>query len=139
MSENILKITSCKSQISKLEGYVSEIKQRFHIQEKQYPDILISLTEAVNNAIIHGNCNDTAKCVDIICAYHSDRLTFTISDEGKGFDPNTIKDPLALENIDLEGGRGVFIMKTLCDNVKYFDEGRTVEMTFKLNSSVQKH
>lgn len=112
-----------------------QIKQQFEIQEDQYPDILISLTEAVNNAIIHGNCNDQGKCVDIMCTYQQSKLTFTISDEGSGFDPNAVKNPLAEENIDCEGGRGVFIMKTLSDQVKYTNDGSTVEMIFNLNKN----
>ena len=132
MSVHTLKITSCKSQITKLESYVAQIKQQFDINEEQYPDILISLTEAVNNAIIHGNRNNTDKCVDILCNCNDGVLTFKISDEGAGFNPNQIKDPLAEENLDQEGGRGVFIMNTLCDGVKYHDKGSTVEMTFKI-------
>ncbi len=133
MSKDIIfKITSCQSQIGKLEEYVSQISKEFDIDDTKYPDILISLTEAVNNAIIHGNSSDVSKCVDIMCKCKEQNLTFTISDQGDGFDPEQINNPLDETNIELEGGRGVLIMKSLCDEVQYKNEGRTVEMTFNI-------
>jgi len=129
---NIFKITSCQSQIGRLEDYVSDISKEFNVDSNKYPDILISLTEAVNNAIIHGNSNDVSKCVDIICKCKEQFLTFTISDQGEGFNPEQLSNPLDETNIALEGGRGVLIMKSLCDEVQYKNDGRTVEMTFNL-------
>jgi len=130
--DNIFKITSCQSQIGKLEQYVSQISEEFDIDSDKYPDILISLTEAVNNAIIHGNSRDITKCVDIMCRCKEENLTFTISDQGKGFNPEMISNPLDDSNIEMEGGRGVLIMKSLCDEIQYSNEGRTVEMTFNI-------
>ncbi len=134
MSSYEIKITSCPSEVSKLEHYVKVVTERFNIDQTKYPDILISLTEAVNNAIIHGNCRDKSKCVDIISRNIGEKVVFTISDQGQGFDPATVKNPLTEEHLHLEGGRGVMIMRTLCDKVQYKNNGSTVEIAFNIHA-----
>jgi serine/threonine-protein kinase RsbW len=135
MSNPVFRITSCPSQIAKLEEYVREVSEAFNIHETKFPDILISLTEAVNNAIIHGNCSDTTKCVDIESHSLDNKVVFTIRDQGKGFDPNAVKDPTLQENLLVDGGRGVFIMKQLCDTINYKNNGSTVEIAFNLQGA----
>ncbi len=133
MSSYVIKITSCPSEIGKLEHYVQQVSDRFNINQEKYPDILISLTEAVNNAIIHGNCNDKSKCVDIVSRYTEGIVVFSISDQGEGFDPSQVADPREAECIEQDGGRGVLIMKELCDKIHYKDNGSTVELAFNLD------
>ncbi len=55
-----------------------------------------------------------------------------VKDEGKGFDPNSLPDPTAPENIENIGGRGVFLMTHLSDSIEFEDDGRQVEMTFNI-------
>lgn len=93
--------------------------------------MLISLTEAVNNAIIHGNKADAKKFVKINCKEKTHEVVIRISDEGTGFNPLEIKDPTLPENIAECGGRGVFIMRELADQLVFLDDGRTVELHFK--------
>jgi len=95
-----------------------------------YDNILISLTEAVNNAILHGNKADVKKFVNINCVEKKQKVVIRISDEGVGFNPQKVADPTLPENIDCCGGRGVFIMQQLSDKIKFLDNGRTVEMHF---------
>ena len=104
-----------------------------NIDETKFPDILISLTEAVNNAILHGNNADESKTVEISMEGKSSGVAISVTDEGKGFDPNEIPDPTAPENIECCGGRGVFIMSRLADKITFENNGSTVQMFFKLN------
>lgn len=134
MDELKFTLTSCPSQIEKLELFIKRVTSSCQIKKAKHPEILISLTEAVNNAIIHGNNEDKNKKVNILCRESSKKITFYISDEGSGFDPNGVKDPTKIENIELCGGRGVHIMKELSDKLAYHDNGRTVELQFKLKA-----
>lgn len=95
--------------------------------------MLITLTEAVSNAILHGNRARLGKKVSITTLYSANKIVFSVSDEGNGFDHNIIPDPTAPENIAIPGGRGVFLMQQLCDAVFFHDGGRTVELEFTLS------
>lgn len=132
MRDKLISIRSCPSQVAKLDNYVHSVITEFSIDQSRFSDILISLTEAVNNAIHHGNKADIEKCVDIQTCKQANQLVFTIRDEGTGFDPNAIKDPTSAKNIEEEGGRGVLIMKTLCDKITFKNNGSTVVMKFSL-------
>ncbi len=105
---------------------------RLHIDPNLYPNILISLTEAVNNAMQHGNQYDDNKKIVVSYCELPDQIRLTISDEGSGFDPFKVPDPTAKDHIDMEGGRGVFLMKQLTDEVHFLNHGRTVELMWKI-------
>jgi len=111
---------------------MQEIAIKHSICEDKFPDILISLTEAVNNAIIHGNKSDEKKYVRVRLTETKSGLSFSVSDEGCGFNHNTIPDPTLAENLECCGGRGVFLMKELSDDIAFLNEGRTVEMYFSV-------
>ena len=115
-----------------VEEFINEIDRKYPICPKLYPNILITLTEAVTNAIHHGNNADINKKIALCCRVRPTKLTFRISDEGKGFNHRRIPDPTSPERIDQEDGRGVFIMKQLSDKVLFRDNGRTVEIHFSL-------
>ncbi len=130
--DDMLVLPSKVASISKIETFVQKLSEKYDIGEDQYPNILISLTEAVNNAIIHGNNKDESKQVNIALEKCDTGLTFLVSDQGSGFNPSNIPDPTSPENVDCCGGRGVFLMKELCDKLRYKNNGRTVEMFFSL-------
>jgi serine/threonine-protein kinase RsbW len=71
--------------------------------------------EAVVNAVVHGNCYSDHKKVRLAIAKESDRLTITVTDEGKGIIFDSIPDPLAQENLLNQSGRGIFLMKAFMD------------------------
>ena len=118
--------------IPQVEAVVLRIANKFNLPKEQYGDILISVTEAVNNALIHGNQNDQSKCVRMQVFAENSTLTVHVTDEGEGFDHSTLPDPTAPENISNPDGRGVFLIHQLCDQVEYKDKGRRVEMSFHL-------
>lgn len=127
-------ITSAPHNIAQVEAYIEDIRAKYNIEDDAYGNILISLTEAANNAIIHGNGCDPSKVVTITSALDArgKALTFTITDQGKGFDHNNLPDPTAPENIDKPCGRGVFLMIQLADMIVFSNHGSTIEMQFRI-------
>lgn len=125
-------LNSTPNQISKLEDYVKQVMVKCNIKKELYPNILISLTEAVNNAIIHGNKKDEKKTVCIKCQEKQQSLVIKIIDQGNGFNPLQVRDPRSPGRISECGGRGVLIMHELCDRVHYHNKGTEVEIHFKL-------
>src|SRR5690606_18934754 len=111
-----------------------------NIPEELFGNVLIALTEAVNNAILHGNnCNSLKKVLISHCFVENKTLSFSISDEGDGFDPNALPDPTDPINIEKIGGRGVFLMRQLSDNLIFNDNGRNVVIEFKLGNQNAKN
>ena len=128
----MLKLPSNPRNIAMVESFVEKMVHRYKLTPDIYGNILISLTEAVNNAIIHGNRNDESKSVKIQLDKRKDRLNIRVSDEGRGFDYHSLPDPTAPENLMKVGGRGVFLMQQLSDDIRFHNNGSTVEMQFKL-------
>lgn len=128
----MLRLPSNPRNVCQVESFVQRIMEKYRISPDVYGNILISLTEAVNNAIIHGNRKDESKTVQIQLSQDKGHLAILVSDEGRGFDYQSIPDPTAPENLSKIGGRGVFLMQQLCDRIHFHDNGRTVEMQFRL-------
>lgn len=130
----MLELQSNPGSISYIEPYVNRIVEDFGINDEIYGNILISLTEAVNNAIIHGNREDFSKMVRIKLFEKRQRrqIAFRVSDDGSGFNFEQLPDPTAPENIMKLGGRGVFLMQQLADNIEFLDNGSTVEINFNI-------
>lgn len=126
----LLKIKSSPCQIKYIESFVKSLKSHCNITQDIHDNILISLTEAVNNAIIHGNQKNIKKFVAIQCTEVKQKIVIRISDEGHGFNHNSLPDPTLPSNIECCGGRGVFIMKELSDEIHFLNNGRTIEMHF---------
>jgi serine/threonine-protein kinase RsbW len=129
-----IKFPSKPENISIVEKFVDDLRSEVNIGDDVYGNILISLTEAANNAMLHGNKADEKKEVEI--QYGLDdrgkNLSFIIKDQGPGFDYNSLPDPTAPENLERTSGRGVFLMMQLADMVVFSDKGATVEMQFRL-------
>ena len=128
----MLKLSSNPKNVARIEPFVETVFEKYGLNPEIYGNILITLTEAVTNAIIHGNSKDESKYVKVQLLKKSDRLAFSISDEGGGFDYDNLPDPTAPENILKIGGRGVFLMRQLSDDIVYTNDGRTVEIQFKI-------
>jgi len=85
----------------------------------------LALREAVSNAMLHGNRMDACKLVHVRCCCEGTQGVFiVVRDQGHGFDPNKVPDPLAVENLGAEHGRGIFLMKLAMDEV-FFERGGT--------------
>ena len=133
MESEKLNFNSTSSNIVIAEKLIDDVCLKYKVDEDNYGNILIAVTEAVNNAINHGNQQDPSKKVYMEVDYLSDRsLKFTITDEGEGFDYDLLPDPTDPENIEKISGRGVFLMKNLADSIEFSNEGKSVEMRFRL-------
>jgi serine/threonine-protein kinase RsbW len=128
-----ISIPSLIENITIIESFIDNAKERFKINDDIYGNIMISVTECVSNAIIHGNQQDVRKNVHIELRFLDDQLKFIIEDEGDGFDLHQLKDPTSPENLERTGGRGVFIMKHLSDEVFFENDGRKATLTFYMN------
>jgi serine/threonine-protein kinase RsbW len=131
-----LQIASEPHSINIIEKVIDDLKGEFDIHEDAYGNILVAVTEAVNNAIQHGNALDPNKKVSVSYEVDGDRISFTITDEGRGFDYYNLPDPTAPENLEKPTGRGVFLMKHLADQVIFSDNGRVVELYFKTHNDL---
>jgi len=133
MKEQKLTFPSTSDSLHVVEKLIDEVCAEMHLDDDYYGNILIAVTEAVNNAINHGNKQDPNKTVTLIYRVHDDHsIRFKVIDQGAGFDFENIPDPTNPENIEKINGRGVFLMKNLADYVTFDDKGREVELSFKL-------
>lgn len=127
-----LRIPSIPENVRVVEQFIEELKEQLHINDDIYGNIMIAVTESVNNAIIHGNQSDHKKLVDLSMQIDDRKISFSIKDEGKGFNYNNLPDPTAPENLLEPGGRGIFIIKHLADEVEFLLQGSQVNLTFYL-------
>ncbi|NOQ72300.1 MAG: ATP-binding protein [Crocinitomix sp.] len=116
--------------MSEVELLIDTVCEDLKLNEDHYGNILIAVTEAVNNAIVHGNDNDEDKKVKVEVAKKDEKVTFIVADEGNGFDFDNLPDPTAPENIEKPDGRGIFLMKNLSDEVNFDLNGSKVSITF---------
>ena len=90
--------------------------------------IRLALEEALVNAIKHGNKSDPSKRVTVLADVRDGRASITVRDEGAGFDPSTVPDPTADENLEKPSGRGLMLMRAYMDEVHFNDRGNEVRM-----------
>lgn len=125
-----IEIPSIPENIRMIESFIDNAKDRFKLNDDIYGNIMIAVTEAVNNAIRHGNKCDSDKNVKLNLAFQESMLKFTVKDQGDGFDYSHLPDPTAPENLENPGGRGIFLIKRLSDEVDFSNNGRTIELSF---------
>jgi serine/threonine-protein kinase RsbW len=132
MERQSLNFDSKADNIVIAEKLVDDVCSKYKVDEDYYGNILIAVTEAVNNAINHGNKQNPEKKVEVSFAELGDRLSFVVKDEGEGFDHAALPDPTDPENLEKISGRGVFLMNQLSDEVEFSENGTKVEMKFKI-------
>jgi len=129
---NQIIIPSSLNYLPKVDEYVEGKLRKLGVDENKLADIAISVTEAVTNAVVHGNKNDLKKKVSIKLKAESSRVEITVEDEGNGFDTESIQSPIEEGNLLKEVGRGIFILKSLMDKVDFIigpQKGTIVKMT----------
>jgi serine/threonine-protein kinase RsbW len=123
-------IPSRLNALRRVEHIVGKIARALRFSKDEQDNLAIALTEAVGNAIIHGNKKDENKKVEVTALLGKNRVEVKVKDQGTGFNPGQLLDPLDPKNLMKEHGRGIFILKSLMDDV-YFDfspTGTTVRM-----------
>ena len=129
-----IEIPSLSENIRMIESFIDNAKEKFHLSDDIYGNIMIAVTEAVNNAIRHGNKSESTKNVTLALSLESGLIKFKVEDEGSGFDFHNLPDPTAPENLEKPGGRGIFLMKHLSDEVNFKESGRVVELSFYIDN-----
>jgi len=129
-----LTLSSDPKNVRKVEQFLRRINRHRPLDEIQFHKLMVSLTEAVNNAIVHGNKADPTKTVEVRCELLDSVVQITVKDQGDGFRPETVDNPLKEENLLRESGRGIFLMRTLMDRVEFdrTDEGMELELWLDL-------
>ena len=129
-------IPSSLEYLPKVDEYVERKLKKLRVDKDILADIAISVTEAVTNAVVHGNKNNLEKKVTINLKIDPSRVEITVEDEGKGFDPESVQNPIEKGNILKQAGRGIFILKSLMNEVEFViqpQKGTVVKMTKFLN------
>jgi serine/threonine-protein kinase RsbW len=134
MNSISIQVPSIIENIRMIESFIDNAKEKFHLDDDIYGNIMIAVTEAVNNAIKHGNSGDKSKNVSLTLSLNQSLIKFIVKDEGSGFNYENLPDPTSPENLEKIGGRGIFLMKHLSDEVEFKDKGRIVELSFYVNA-----
>lgn len=119
-------------EIEKVEPLLNELQAALGFDDELYARLMLTVSEAATNAIVHGNKLDPSKKATILAESDATMLTITTTDEGDGFVPEQIPDPLKEENLLKPSGRGMFLMKEYADEVEYSNAGRSLILKFKL-------
>jgi serine/threonine-protein kinase RsbW len=116
--------------------FVKQVCAARKVEDAKYGDILVSVSEAVTNAIHYGHSPERARLILLEYVLQENNvLKFIISDTGNGFDFENVPDPTDPVNIEKEGGRGVFIMRKLADRCTFNKNGSEVVLEFDLGLS----
>ncbi|MGE5804165.1 MAG: ATP-binding protein [Ignavibacteria bacterium] len=114
-----LEIESDPNNLLTVEEFVNYFAREIGIKEEKISGLILSVTEATTNAIIHGNKKNTGKKVKIDVSAEGHKLKIIVKDEGIGFDPSLIPDPTKPENLLKDSGRGLYLMKVYMDDIKF--------------------
>ena len=114
-----LEIESTPNNLITVEEFVNYFSVELGLDREKMNGLLLAVTEATTNAIIHGNKNNKLKMVRISVFVDGSTLTIKIKDEGKGFDPSIVPDPTDTENLLKDSGRGLYLMRVYMDGLSY--------------------
>jgi serine/threonine-protein kinase RsbW len=128
------RLSSHVDELLRLDALLMELLSAWGVAESLQSGVVVAVTEAVSNAIVHGNRQDPHKQVQLIIEREPqiDALRVIVEDEGMGFDPQSIPDPTREDRLLVESGRGIFLMRAFADEVIYAKGGRCVELRFRL-------
>jgi len=134
-----LEIESDPSNLITVEEFVNYFAKDLGIPEERMNGLMLSVTEATTNAIIHANKCDPSKLVKINVSAENDKVVITVKDEGVGFDPTSIPDPTEPENLLKDSGRGVYLMRFYMDDLHYnlTPNGTETVLTILINNKTK--
>ena len=126
-------LSSSLKDLTAVEKISEQVGEEMNLSEDERDNLAIAMTEAVGNAIVHGNKKNAEKKVNIRIKIKSKRdLCVSVTDEGKGFNPDKLIDPTHPEHLMKEHGRGIFILKALMDEVSFSFSSSGTTLTFKM-------
>ncbi len=127
-----LVLDSSFEEVEKIEPFLGRLQKWAEFGDEDFARIMLTLSEAATNAIVHGNREDPDKKVKIVATLDNSTLEISVKDEGEGFSPDQIPDPLQKENLLKEGGRGVYLIQQYADKVTFSEKGTKLTMVFNL-------
>ena len=134
--ENTLRIPGSEDYVATVDDFLEGWLRLKGVPEDTIADLAIAVTELVNNAIRYGSKKDKTKQITVALLYNNDgEVRASVTDQGAGFDPDKIPNPVAPENLLKEVGRGIFIVRSLMDDVVFDfppEGGTTVTITKKI-------
>ncbi len=122
------KLVSDFGSLDQVGHIVDELTHTAELDEDAQDALMLGLSEAVANAIMHGNKQDPNKWIHLRAEQIDGNLEVTVEDEGDGFDPDLVPSPLTADNKTRQGGRGLFLMRTYCKDVRYSNGGRALTL-----------
>jgi serine/threonine-protein kinase RsbW len=128
-----MEFSSTYQSVSQVESLIESLCETHRVPPDSFGNILIAVTEAINNAIQHGNKLDPEKKISLEFMGEEQRMVFAIEDQGDGFDYDNVPDPTEPENLEKPHGRGIFLMRNLADEVAFEKQGRLVRLGFVTN------
>jgi serine/threonine-protein kinase RsbW len=128
-----LEIESTPNNLITVEEFVNYFSVELGFDQEKINGLLLAVTEATTNAIIHGNKNNKLKMVRISVFIEGSTLTIKIKDQGKGFDPSIVPDPTDAENLLKDSGRGLYLMRIYMDGLSYNQTPEGTETILTLN------
>ena len=128
----ILKIKSYKNELPIVESFLFQYFEKLNIAQNSFNKVLLCVSEAIINAIQHGNKNDISKKVTVKILFVIDSFYIEIRDEGIGFNYNCINDPTKTEYIKSESGRGLHIIRSLSDNLEFKENGTCISFKIRI-------
>ena len=132
-----VRISSRREFLDPVHSLSERLIQEVGFSEDESYWLVTAVREAVTNAVIHGNREEPGTHVEVAYELCEDRIRITVKDQGNGFDPASLPDPISKEHLMDSSGRGVFLMQQLMDEVSYsFPEsgGTTLSMMKKLRA-----
>lgn len=131
--EKRIELPGIPDSLTMVEELIEDLRTACGFREDVCGNVIIAVTEAVNNSIYHGSgCNPGKRFWVHVSQVSPYRIRVSVEDEGVGFDPDSLPDPTSPELIDKPGGRGVFLMRNLADQVVFEDKGRKVSLFFNI-------
>lgn len=127
-----LVIRSTYEELEKAEGFLNDLQAKLNFSDEFYARLMLTVSEGITNGAVHGNELDENKKVTTRAFLDGNTLIIEVSDEGEGFNPGDVPDPLAAENLLKTSGRGVFLMEEYADKAEYLDEGNRLRLCFDL-------
>lgn len=124
-----LSLNSTYEESERIPDFVTEIQEKSQLEDSTTANLMLLLSEAVTNAIVHGNKLEESKIVEVEVQIKPDAIISTVKDEGEGFNPEIANNPLKEENLMKESGRGIFLIEEISDSVDYLDNGTTLRFS----------
>lgn len=127
LAPTVLIIDSNKSELPKVETFLREVFAFYHFGDANFNKVLLCISEATVNSIIHGNKGDRKKKVELNVGCNTHIISVKVTDEGEGFDFATLPNPTLQENLLNESGRGIHIIKTIANTIAFNEKGNSMQ------------